>query len=304
MLKNIIIFIIFIVISTILVIIFNPRLEKSVSFSSSKNLSVDAQNNINTKEIHLNAKNNITQENTHNVQPVENTKQSVAQNTVESVNNLVSREEYMQQMKERAKRKYEEFLALKAQEEKEKTVVKTEPAKKEEPKTQPQQKTIGFEIFDPEPQKTVSKPAAKQNTKPKQQTTVPAKQQQKPVQTGVKKQQTTPSERTKTAQEQSISLEKWRNQINSKIISSASMQMPNTIPTGTKYSYSFYVDKNKNISDVQVSVVNNSSNQAAKSGINTIKNCIKIYEKNSILQFPADVSISKAKVAAYITITR
>ena len=60
MLKNIIIFIIFIVISTILVIIFNPRLEKSVSFSSSKNLSVDAQNNINTKEIHPDAQTNVT----------------------------------------------------------------------------------------------------------------------------------------------------------------------------------------------------------------------------------------------------
>ena len=245
MLKNIVIFIIFIVISTILVIIFNPRLEKSVSFSSSKNLSVDAQNNINTQEIHLTAKNNVTQEHTHNVHPVDNTKQSAGQNTV----------------------------------------VKTEPAKKEEPKTQPQQKTIGFEIFDPEPQKTVSKPAAKQNTKPKQQTKVPAKQQKKPVQTGVKKQQTTPSEQTKTAQEQSISLEKWRNQINSKIISSASMQMPNTIPTGTKYSYSFYVDKNKHISDVQVSVVNNSSNQAAKSGINTIKNSdVLISGGGSLLQ--------------------
>ena len=60
MLKNIVIFIIFIVISTILVIIFNPRLEKSVSFSSSKNLSVDAQNNINTKAIHPDAQTNVT----------------------------------------------------------------------------------------------------------------------------------------------------------------------------------------------------------------------------------------------------
>ena len=308
--------VIFIAIVTTIVIAANPQLTKSINFlSSSNNIELTESKNIQNKDIKVESKNVSTPKETVAIKPVENLKNTL--NTAsESVENIttVSRDEYMAQMKERAKQKYAQYLEAhllgvadsaaqeaKALAEVEKQNVSYTPPKQTVQTVQPQ-KTVK--------QKTVTKTAAKKTTTVKKAATTTPKvtkttraaktTQTTKTQSAPKVQQT----KTATAAQQSISLERWRNNINTKIISSATPKMSKTIPTGTKYSYSFYVDANRNISDIQVTVVKNSNNAAAKSGINTIKSCIQQYQKNSILQFPSDVSIERAKVAAYITITR
>ncbi len=314
MLKIISAIAIFIVFITIIVLVANPQLTKSVNFSSSSNnIELTESKNIQNKNINVSPQNIATKEDGAKIQPVENIT-APANTTTDSVNNNISRDEYMAQIKERAKQKYAQFLEAKQQEEarkaEEETKALAEAEKQNVSYTPPKQTVPPQTSAKP---KTVTKTAVKQaapvkkaaTTTPKVTKTTQTTKNTKTTQTtktqsAPKVQKTT----TATAAQQSISLEKWRNNINTKIISSATPKMSNKIPTGTKYSYSFYVDANRNISELQVSVIKNAGNAEAKSGINTIKSCIQQYQKNSILQFPSDVSIERAKVAAYITITR
>lgn len=153
---------------------------------------------------------------------------------------------------------------------------------------------------------TQTKPKTTQS-KPSTQTksiTTTKKIQTKPQTTQSKSSTTQTAQKAKTTQQKiEIDWEKWRNNINAKIVANSTAQIKKSVPIGTKYEYSFNVDNKKKISDIRVAIISKNETKEVQNGVNIIILAIMNLENNSILTYPEGAEgITSRKVAAYITI--
>ena len=140
--------------------------------------------------------------------------------------------------------------------------------------------------------KTQSVSQPKTATKPAQKTTTKTATQTK-----------TSTQPKTTAKKVEIDWEKWRNNINSRIVANSTAQIKKSVPAGTKYEYSFNVNNKRQISNIRVAILSSDQSKPVTDGVNIIILAIMNLEGNSILNYPAGAEgITTRKVAAYITI--
>ncbi len=265
--------VVFIILITIVVVLQNPQLSKNINIFSSSNILLTIENNIKNKNEHL--------ENTETVankeietKNIDNLSQTDL--TIQDQPQPVSRDEYMQQLKERAQSKYAEFLKNKQKEQKARESYESEVSK--ETKTQ-HTTTSGYkpqvEIYTPKTQTTKQtapqkytktesnvKPAPAE--KPKVQTTTRTPQQQKTVSTPKKPTQqskiTKTQTTTKTQQPKTASTTKTQTTdvLKSDNVESALknyLSQNVKFPSGYVIQVMFMFDKNLAISGIHITSI-------------------------------------------------
>ena len=269
--------VVFIILITIVVLLQNPQLSKNINIISSSNILLTTNNNIQNKNEHIESTETVANKKIE-TKNIDNLSQTDL--TIQDKPQPVSRDEYMQQLKERAQSKYAEFLKNKQKEQKTRESYESEVSK--ETKTQ-HTTTSGYkpqvEIYTPKTQttkqtapqkytKTESKvkpaPAEKPKVQTTTQTTTRTTQQQKTASTPkipTQQSKTTKTQTpTKTQQPKTASTTKTQttdvlksNNVESALKNYLSQNVK--FPSGYVIQVMFMFDKNLTISGIHITSI-------------------------------------------------
>lgn len=298
--KNLVMFFIAILLITIIVVLLNPQAGKNLNISSASNNIITVQSNIQSKDVVVDNKQTTSQKqiaaaNVNTVQQVD-----TSLNTVDTVqgsasNNTISREEYMQNIKERAKEKYARFLERKAQQEQEKAAREAELDRQMQQAVSAQQTTSAaytpqIEIYDAPAQPAKKSTPALKTTQVKKQPTktlTTATKPQTTVKTSFSTQAKKPQQQKKlTSYEENILWNQWRADVCNKIGGNIAPKISKIAGFGSVYSFSFTVNNNRQISNISVKLRRGFKNANSSQVITLLENEIRTLNGNSILQFP------------------
>ena len=327
--KNLVMFFIAILLVTIIVVLLNPQAGKNLNISSASNNIITVQSNIQSKDVVVDNKQTTSQKqiaaaNVNTVQQVD-----TSLNTVDTVqgsapNNTISREEYMQNIKERAKEKYARFLERKALQEQEKAAREAELDRQMQQAATTKQTTSAaytpqIEIYDAPAQPAKKSTPASKTTQVKKQptktvqpvtasTTKTATTATKPqttvktsFSTQAKKQQ---QQKKLTSYEENILWNQWRADVCNKIGGNIAPKISKIAEFGSVYSFSFTVNNNRQISNISVKLRRGFENANSSQVIKLLENEIRTLNGNSILQFPEGTERTTVDVTSGITMTQ
>ena len=316
--KNLVMFFIAILLITIIVVLLNPQAGKNLNISSASNNIITVQSNIQSKDVVVDNKQTTSQKqiaaaNVNTVQQVD-----TSLNTVDTVqgsasNNTISREEYMQNIKERAKEKYARFLERKAQQEQEKAAREAELDRQMQQALSAQQTTSAaytpqIEIYDAPAQPAKKSTPASKTTQVKKQPTKTATTATKPqttVKTSFSTQAKKPQQQKKlTSYEENILWNQWRADVCNKIGGNIAPKISKIAGFGSVYSFSFTVNNNRQISNISVKLRRGFKNANSSQVITLLENEIRTLNGNSILQFPEGTERTTVDVTSGITMTQ
>ncbi len=316
--KNLVMFFIAILLVTIIVVLLNPQAGKNLNISSASNNIITVQSNIQSKDVVVDNKQTTSQKQiaAANVNTIQQVDTSV--NTVDTVqgsapNNTISREEYMQNIKERAKEKYARFLERKAQQEQEKAAREAELDRQMQQAVSAQQTTSAaytpqIEIYDAPAQPAKKSTPALKTTQVKKQPTktlTTATKPQTTVKTSFSTQAKKPQQQKKlTSYEENILWNQWRADVCNKIGGNIAPKISKIAGFGSVYSFSFTVNNNRQISNISVKLRRGFKNANSSQVITLLENEIRTLNGNSILQFPEGTERTTVDVTSGIAMTQ
>lgn len=300
---------VFIILLTEIIVICNPVLHKRVVITDSKIDFVIKNDEQQAKVVKI--------QDIRHVEPEKKSDTSVqkalpspksAQISQNTAKNTADRDTYMKNLQLRSQQQ------LAKQEEQAKAEMSArQKAQQQQPKTQPQAKSAAQNNVKPAAlkQEQVTKTQKTDaNTQPKtaSQTPEPAcrgvqcRRQSRSVQSAAVENQIIQAapQKVLTEYEETVVWNKWRADVCNSVTQNVNSGFASIVPEGTTFSYSFDVDKNKQISNILVKVAQGYINEKTNSGASMIKTAIQSLNGKNILTFPQGTQRTSVNVAGAI----
>jgi len=265
---------------TIVVVINNPKVHKEVSFNSSSNVAlINNEGSVQDKEIKLSNKDSFKDTQTHQLSNIDRFKTSNTNiNNIDNLNNkdnLSAQNKDMLDYESRLMAEYRRRNSLPEQKFTYKNELKIYNSNQPQIVLDPNYKTDNIEISEP----FVEKEILAQNS---DDTNYNKKHSQKKSNSKkYKKKNKYKKVKTKTPYEETIIWNKWKSDFHNKIHNDIAYMLPDDMPLGAFYKYSFVIDKYGNISNIDVKILfsglafDDSNREALKEGLQVFRKAIK-----------------------------
>lgn len=274
---------------TLFVVVINPKMHKGIEISSSSNVVLKTNDNyVKNQDIKLSNKDNFKNSKIHKLNNIDSLK--ISNTNLKNVDNINESEIVItdKDIIDYEKRLMTEYRRRKA--------LSTKPldydAKKNEHKEKPQPQIV----LDPNYNKNSKNNNYKSNTEEYVKENIVDEFKDEEVKEPDNKEiYLTPNEktqRTKIKYKETIVWNNWKSDLHNRIHNDISYLIPDNMPLGALYKYSFIIDRNGNVSDVNVKVIfpgislDGDGENALKAGTIAFKKAIYNCGKRHFKGFP------------------
>lgn len=274
---------------TLVVVVINPKTHKSIEISSSSNVVLSTDNKYsNSQDIKISNKDGFKDSQTHKINNVDGFKNT--KNTFENVDNLSNSEVIItdKDIIDYEKNLMAEYRRRKA--------LATKPViynSNKVYKEQPQQKIVLDPNYQKNSYKVYSKPVNDytSNTQIEEKDILLDRENFYETKDNYKVQKNTKT-KSLTKYEETIVWNKWKSDLHNNIHNDISYLIPDNMPLGALYKYSFVIDKNGNVSDINIKIIfpgislDGNGDKALKAGTLAFEKAIRNCGKRHFKGFP------------------